>query len=207
MLQSFSSLAGPVYLEWSWRSWLLGTLAVNVGINQANLHYSLAAFLLDCLFRPGTEDCASVVEPRVAVGHEQVLEVLLRQPSVSRLESSLHPLRLRRIIHEVLVGDKREWTVALADHSVGYCCGPDTGKEQNGFVRTKHPDVENSRAARQSVARNEGPSLEVMLEVVDPRTVAPDRAAKGGYEPDAVPRVQTVGEEDVLWGPVLLQPL
>src|SRR5262245_35720215 len=136
--------------------------------NQANLHYSLAAFLLDRLFRPGTEGGASVVEPRIAVGHEKVLEVLLRQPSVSRLQSSLHRLRLRRIIHEVLVGDKREWAVALANHSVGYRYGPDAGKKKRRFVWTENADLENSHTSWQSVARNKGPSLEVRLEVVEP---------------------------------------
>src|SRR6185295_8423238 len=147
------------------------------------------------------------MEPRVAVGHEEVLEVLLSQPSVGRFQSSLHPLRLRQIIHEVLVGDEREWTIALADHAVGDRCGPDARKEECRFVWTKNADLKSPRASWQSVARNEGPSLEVRLEVIESRTMAPNRAAKGGHEPGAMPGVQAAGEEDVLWRPMPLQPL
>jgi hypothetical protein len=114
---------------------------------------------------------------------------------------------LRRIIHEVFVGDEREWAVALANHSVGYRYSLDARKEECRFVWAENADFERSHVSWKSGARNEGSSLEVGFEVVESGTVAPDGTAKGGHEPGAVPGVQAVGEQDVLWRPVPLQPL
>src|SRR5437867_4230764 len=136
-----------------------------------------------------------------------MLEFLLRQPSVGRLQTSLHRLGLRRNVHEVLVGDEGERAIAVADHPVGYRHGPDAGEEKCGLVRAEDADLESPRASWQGVARSERASLELRNKLIEPGAVAPDGAAKSGNKLSAVPKVQPVGEEDVLWRPMPLQPL
>ena len=97
------------------------------------------------------------------MGHQEVVEFLLRQPSVGRLQSSLHRLGLRRNVHEELVGDEGERAVAVANHSVGYRHGPDAGEEERGLIRAEDADLASAHASWQRVARSERASLELRL--------------------------------------------
>src|SRR5436309_138049 len=140
-------------------------------------------------------------EEGLAVGHQQHVEVEIKHVPIRLAEPSFCALG---ILH-VLLGNEPELRAVMDD---AICAGERVmvGNMERGLVRADRVDLVRDHVARKLVAEVERldrtASLQLVQAIADAVHGAPERLA----ELPGMAVVVPIGEEDMLWGPMLLKP-